>query len=107
MLATARAEARAKVEASFDAQLETRLSKIKEEMMMIVSTRQDTSAPQAQSLNPNKQSKGSCYNIWQSSEGPIKEIAQPCDIFVEDPVRRLVARGSVHNLGSTVHHQKI
>ena len=41
-------------EASFDARLEARLSKIKEEMMMIVSIRQDISAPQAQSLNPNK-----------------------------------------------------
>ena len=47
MLATARAEARAEAEASFDARLEARLSKIKEEMMMIVSTRQDISAPQA------------------------------------------------------------
>lgn len=104
----ARAEARAEAEASFDARIEARLSKMREEMMMIVSTRQDTSAPQAQSPAPNRQStKGSCCPIGQSSEGPEKEIPAPCDLFVEDPLRRLVARGSVHTLGSTVHHQQI
>ena len=75
---------------------------------MMVSTRQDTSAPQDQSLAPNKQStKGSCCNIGQSSEGPKKEIVEHCDIFVEDPLRRLVTRGSVHNLRSTVYHQQM
>ena len=46
MLATVRAEARAEAEASFDARLEARSSKMREEMMIMVSTRQDTGASQ-------------------------------------------------------------
>ena len=45
MLVMARTEARAKAEASFDTRLKAQLSMIKEEMMMIVSIRQDTNAP--------------------------------------------------------------
>ena len=86
-------------EASLREMFESQLSKMKEEMMLIVSSGIDSCVPTAHSPAPMQQStKGSC--IIGHPEG-----AEPCNFYTEDPERWLVAKGNVHNLGSTVHQQ--
>ncbi|KAL3628018.1 hypothetical protein CASFOL_028120 [Castilleja foliolosa] len=30
-----------------------------------------------------------------------------CELYVEDPLKRLVAYGRIHELGSEIHHRKM
>ncbi|KAI9108586.1 hypothetical protein K1719_020470 [Acacia pycnantha] len=42
------------------------------------------------------------------SEGPINSDEDEfCDLFLEDPQRRLVAYGNAYNLSPTVHHKEL
>ncbi|KAK4256154.1 hypothetical protein QN277_009059 [Acacia crassicarpa] len=92
--AIVKAEIDAKTEASFAKleELKKMMEKMKEEIMMIVSTPQENNVPQVHSLSPIQSSVGSCCISGQSSEGGI-QIFEPCDFFVEDPHKRLVTRG--------------
>jgi len=83
---------------------QSQMSQLKEElnqMRLILSSRPENSVPFTHSPAPMQQStRGSCI---------VGQSEQPCDLYVEDgdKVVQLVAKGIVHNLGSTVHHQQM
>ena len=52
----------------------------------------------------NQSTKGSVVILGSHQRVLEKKIIEPCDLFVEDPLRRLVAWASVYNLGSTVYY---
>ena len=95
-------EARAQAEASIEARLQEGFAKMKEEMLsMMTSRQQEPTDPLPPSTAVRPSTKGSCCL-------PLSEDAEHCDLYVEDPLRRLVARGSIHSLGATtVHHVQI
>ncbi|KAL3622973.1 Proteasome subunit beta type-3 [Castilleja foliolosa] len=59
--------------------------------------------------------KGSCaVDVVQSSQQEEEEEEEhggnevgECELYVEDPHRRLVAYGRIHELGSNIHHRKM
>lgn len=97
----AKEEVRAQAEASIEAQLQEGFAKMKEEMLSIMTSRQqEPTDPLPPSTAARPSTKGSCCL-------PLSEDAEHCDLYVEDPLRHLVARGSIHSLGATVHHIQI
>ncbi|XP_054781918.1 uncharacterized protein LOC129289134 [Prosopis cineraria] len=80
---------------------------MKEEMMSMMSSRQETTAELVYTSLAFHSTKGS--NVFERvSEGPSGDnIGEPCEIFLEDPDKRLVALGSIYSLRSTIYHKKI
>lgn len=84
------------------AQMAAQMAQMKEEMMTILSSRQDTTHQPTHS--PAVQStKGSCV----LEDVGVQQNGEPCELYIEDPYKRLVALGTIHNLGPTVHHQQM
>ena len=70
-------------------------------MRLILSSRPESCVPFTHSPAPMQQStQGSCI---------VGQSEQPCDLYAEDRDKflQLVAKGTIHNLGSTVHHQQM
>ena len=84
----------------------TQMLQLKEEMMTILGSRHDlTTGP---SSSPTIQStKGSCVPSRMSEDFGVQKSNEPCELYLEDPDRRLVALGTIHNLGPTVHHEEM
>ncbi|XP_054800079.1 uncharacterized protein LOC129304443 isoform X2 [Prosopis cineraria] len=101
MLAQSRAEARAEAEAI----LEARLQKMKEKMMMMMSSIKEPSGPQTHSPACLPSTKGSNIVLLPSEDDPAPE-GELCYLYVEDPERRLVAHGYIHE-GSKCHFQEV
>ncbi|KAL3638082.1 Proteasome subunit beta type-3 [Castilleja foliolosa] len=85
-------------------------AKMQAEMRMILST-QVTSAGEPEPHTPVIMSaKWSCApDLVQSSQQEEhcgNEVGK-CELYVEDPQKRLVAYGRIHELGSNIHHRKM
>ncbi|KAI9110483.1 hypothetical protein K1719_018349 [Acacia pycnantha] len=92
-------------EATLRVMFQAEMSKMKEEMdqkmKCLLSSLPETSVPLTPSAAHMQQStRGSCI---------VRQSEQPCHLYVEDRDghRQLVAKGTVHNLGSIVHHQQM
>ncbi|KAL3654852.1 hypothetical protein CASFOL_000638 [Castilleja foliolosa] len=83
---------------------------LRAEMKMILSS-QPTSA--AEPLTPvGMSAKRSCApdvmaSDQQDEQGVNDVVDGDCELYVEDPHKRLVAYGRIHVLGSNIHHRKM
>ncbi|KAL3646084.1 Proteasome subunit beta type-3 [Castilleja foliolosa] len=97
----------AEMKASMQAEMQANL---RAEMKMILSS-QATSA--AEPLTPAGMSaKGSCapdvMATDQQDEHGVNDVVDgDCELYAEDPHKRLVAYGRIHVLGSSIHHRKM
>ena len=83
------------------------IESVKLEMMSLISSKKDTSTQGAPHSPIVQSTKGSCAHVVLSDDPGSQDNTEPCELYLEDPHRHLVARGKVHNLGSTVHHQQL
>ncbi|KAL3644262.1 Proteasome subunit beta type-3 [Castilleja foliolosa] len=98
----------AELKASMQAEMQENL---RAEMKMILSS-QATSA--AEPLTPvGMSAKGSCApDVMESDQQDEHVVHEPfvdgdCELYAEDPLKRLVAYGRIHVLGSSIHHRKM
>ncbi|KAL3643464.1 Proteasome subunit beta type-3 [Castilleja foliolosa] len=83
-------------------------AEMRAEMMMIMSS-QATSAAEPQTP-VNNSAKGSCAAEVMPSEQHDEHVGNDVGdyaLYVEDPQKRLVAYGRIHELGSNIHHRKM
>ncbi|KAL3629066.1 Proteasome subunit beta type-3 [Castilleja foliolosa] len=79
---------------------------LRAEMMMMLSSSPATSAAEPHTPLGNS-AKGSCAPENQQDEHVGDDVNFDYRFYVEDPQRRLVAYGRIHDLGSNIHHRKM
>ncbi|KAL3638209.1 Proteasome subunit beta type-3 [Castilleja foliolosa] len=95
----------AEMKASMQAEMQANL---RAEMKMILSSQASSGADPETPLGMS--AKGSCApetNASDQQDGHVRNEVGDCELYVEDPHKRLVAYGRIHELGSQIHHRKM
>ncbi|KAL3654683.1 Proteasome subunit beta type-3 [Castilleja foliolosa] len=93
----------AEMKATMQAEMQASL---RAEMMMMLSSSPATSAAEPHTPLGNS-AKGSCAPENKQDEHVGDDVNFDYRFYVEDPQRRLVAYGRIHDLGSNIHHRKM
>ncbi|KAL3651959.1 Proteasome subunit beta type-3 [Castilleja foliolosa] len=95
----------AEMKASMQAEMQANL---RAEMKMILSSQASSGADPLTPLGMS--AKGSCAPETNANDQQDEHVGNEvgdCELYVEDPHKRLVAYGRIHELGSQIHHRKM
>ncbi|KAL3619574.1 Proteasome subunit beta type-3 [Castilleja foliolosa] len=95
----------AEMKASMQAEMQASL---KAEMKMILSSQASSGADPDTPVGMS--AKGSCAPEFMPSDQQDEHVGNEvgdCELYVEDPLKLLVAYGRIHELGSEIHHRKM